>query len=175
MEWDFPLRGYGPSEFFPDAAEEYLSHYTEEEQKDWENVTYKRLTEGDEQTRIKTARALNIWDITRGSHILDPSSLEKVNDEKWSLQHAILEFVYLYHGCFIRENQILEEIEKIKHIPCIIVNGRYDMICPPLAAWDLHRAMPLSRIVIIPDSGHSATDPGTFRELVKACDEFAEL
>lgn len=175
LEWGWPMRGSGASQLFPDAAEEILSHYTEEEQKDWKQVTYERLLSKDAQTRVNVARILNVWDITRSSLLLDPASLEQVNDEKWSIHHATLEFTYLINGCFIRENQILEEIDKIEHIPCIIVQGRYDAVCPTQAAWDLHKAFPLSKLVIVPDAGHSAKDPGILKELIKACDEFAKL
>lgn len=176
IEFGHSLRGAGVDLLFPEAAEEFLSDYTEEEQKDWQQVALERLTKGDEQTRIKTARSLNIWDITRGSTLFNPAtSFKPLEDKSWSLTHATLEFTYLMNGCYIRENRILEEIDNIKHIPCVIIHGRYDTVCPVSAAWDLHKAMPSSRIVINPDSGHSATDPGNFKELIKACDEFAKL
>lgn len=175
MVWGFPMRGTGSSQLFPDAAEELLSHYTEEEQKDWEQVTFKRLISEDQQTRVNTARILNIWDIKRSSLLPDSAALKKVDDEKWSVHHATIEFTYIINGCFLRENQILEDIDKIQNIPCVIVQGRYDAVCPPQAAWDLHRALPKSGLVIVPDAGHSATDPGTLKELVQACDDFAQL
>lgn len=175
QEWGFPTRGSGASQLFPDAAEEFLSHLTKEEQKDWEKATYNRLTSEDKQTRVAMARALNTYDMKRSSLSYNPATLSKLDDKKWSVHHALLEHTYIMNGCWLRENQILEEMEKIQHIPCIIVQGRYDAVCPPLSAWDLHNAWPGSRLIMNSDSGHSATDPSNFRELVKACDEFARL
>lgn len=152
-----------------------MSYYTEEEQKNWEQVTYDRLTSEDRQIRLDTAKALVTWDITRSTLLLDTETLKKVEDEKWVLHHATLEFIYLMNGCYIRENQILEEIHRIQHIPCIIVHGRYDAVCPVQSAWDLHKALPRSKLVIVPGAGHFATDPEISKELVKACDEFASL
>lgn len=173
--WGYPLPGTGSTILFPDAAEELMKHYTEEEQKDWEQVTYQRLISEDTQTRLDMAKALVIWDVKRGALLPDTEGLKKAEDEKWSLHHATLEFIYIMNGCYIRENQILEEASRIQHIPCVIVQGRYDAVCPVQAAWELHKALPRSKLVIVPDSGHAATEPGTTKELIKACDEFAKL
>lgn len=174
-EWGYPLPETGSTLIFPDAAKEIMSHYTEEEQKNWEQVTYQRLISEDRQTRVNTAKALVTWDIKRSTMVPEVETLKKVADEKWVLHHATLEFIYIMNGCYIRENQILDEINRIQHIPCTIVHGRYDIITPLQSAWDLHKALPQSKLVVVAESGHFATDPGISKELIKACDEFAKL
>jgi len=78
-------------------------------------------------------------------------------------------------GCFEHDNQLLENADRIAHIPCTIVQGRYDAVCPPRGAWALHKALPKSRLDIIPDAGHSAMEPGITDALVRATDAFASM
>jgi proline iminopeptidase len=75
---------------------------------------------------------------------------------------------------FLREGQLLEEVGKIRHIPAIIVQGRYDVVCPLQSAWALHQAWPEAELQIVPDAGHSAREPGIAAALVRATDRFAE-
>lgn len=84
--------------------------------------------------------------------------MANLSDDTWNLQHARMEIHYETNGGFMEEGQLLkpENIEKIKHIPCSIVQGRYDIVCPPKTAWDFHKALPESKLYIIPDAGHSA-------------------
>jgi len=179
--WGAPTREAGAAQLFPDAAAELLAYLRGStpafKDEDWEATLYAQLTSADRAVRVAAARALNMWDIGRSSLLLDAAALQKVEDEAWSLHHAILEFHYLYHGAFVRDGQILEEaqMQRIRHIPCTIVQGRYDAVCPAQAAWDLHEAWPEAKFVMVPDAGHSALEPGTFAELVKACDEFGKM
>ena len=78
-------------------------------------------------------------------------------------------------GFFSREDQLLAEVGKIRHIPAVIVQGRYDVVCPMRSAWDLHRAWPEARLVIVGDAGHAAREPGIAAALVAATDEFRKL
>ena len=78
-------------------------------------------------------------------------------------------------GFFKKEGQLLADVGKIRHIPAVIVQGRYDVVCPIKSAWDLHRAWPEAELVIVPDAGHSMKEPGILSELVKACDKFKDL
>lgn len=120
LAWGHPTRGAGAQQLFPDAAEELLEYLTEEEQSDWEGSIYKQLISDDRPTRVAAARALNTWDFKRATLTFDPSSLEELDDEEWSLHHATILTHYVLHGAWIRDGQILEEAEmaKIRHIPC---------------------------------------------------------
>jgi proline iminopeptidase len=87
------------------------------------------------------------------------------------LAFARIECHYFKHGGFFRtDNQLLEDVQKIRHIPAVIVQGRYDVVCPMDSAWALHRAWPEADLCIVPDAGHSAMEPGTVHELVQATD-----
>ena len=77
-------------------------------------------------------------------------------------------------GFLERENQLIEDVPRIRSIPAVIVQGRYDVVCPLQSAWDLSRAWPEARLSIVPDAGHSAYEPGIVSELVNATDAFAQ-
>ena len=72
-----------------------------------------------------------------------------------------------------RESQLLDNVDRIRHIPAVIVQGRHDVVCPMFTAWDLHRAWPEAELVVVPDAGHSAFEPGIARALRRATDRFA--
>ena len=82
--------------------------------------------------------------------------------------HARIEAHYFVHDSFLVPNQILDNIERIRHVPCTIVQGRYDVICPPVSAATLAGAWPEAELIVVPDAGHSVREPGTTRELVAA-------
>ncbi|HYM44000.1 MAG TPA: alpha/beta fold hydrolase, partial [Steroidobacteraceae bacterium] len=87
---------------------------------------------------------------------------------------ARIECHYFLNKGFMRsDNQLLEDIGRIQHIPTVIVHGRYDVLCPAKIAWELHRACPRAQLRIVPDAGHSAFEPGITHELVCATDRFA--
>jgi proline iminopeptidase len=71
-----------------------------------------------------------------------------------------------------RDGQLLDDVRRIRRIPGVIIQGRYDVICPMRSAWDLHRAWPEAELMVVDDAGHSAFEPGTARELVRATDRF---
>ena len=80
---------------------------------------------------------------------------------------------YFVHGGFFEwETWILDNVDKIRHIPCCIVQGRYDVVCPAKSAWDLHRVWPEADLHIVQDSGHSALEPGNFSKLVEFTERF---
>jgi proline iminopeptidase len=74
-----------------------------------------------------------------------------------------------------RDAQLLEDVGRIRHIPAVIVQGRYDVVCPMESAWALHRAWPEAEFTIVPDAGHSMHEPGITRALVAATDRFRAL
>lgn len=84
---------------------------------------------------------------------------------------------YFVNAGFMRDGQLLEKasIDKIRHIPAVIIQGRYDSVCPAKTAWDLHRAWPEAKFVMVPDAGHSANEPGIEKALLEATAEFAKL
>ena len=90
-----------------------------------------------------------------------------------ALSLARIECHYFMNGGFLEENQLIDNIDRIRKIPCVIVHGRYDVICPVISAWELARAWPEARLHIVPDAGHAAFEPGNVHELVTATDTFS--
>ena len=99
----------------------------------------------------------------------------RFGQDEFSLAFARIECHYFVYHAFLEPNQLLRDMEKIRHIPGVIVQGRYDIVCPMTSAWDLHRAWPEAELHVVPDAGHSITDPGIVDRLVEATDRFAEM
>jgi proline iminopeptidase len=78
-------------------------------------------------------------------------------------------------GFFEPEDQLLRNVARIRHIPGVIVQGRYDVVCPMISAWELHRAWPEAELIVVPDAGHSMSEPGIRSALIEATDQFASL
>ncbi len=163
----------GASHLFPDAWEHYLAPIPEVERGDLMSAYYRRLTSDDEQTRLAAARAWSIWE---GSTSLLYPNAEKIAEtgaDDFAVAFARIECHYFVHGGFFEvEDQLLRDVDVIRHIPTVIVQGRYDVVCPARSAWDLYRRWPESDLVIVDDAGHSAFEPGIRSELVAATDRF---
>ena len=132
---------------------------------------YKRLTSDNELTRTKAAKAWSIWEGRTST--LKPSKdvVNSFGNLHTAVSLARIECHYFMNNSFLEPNQILNNADTIKDIPSIIVQGRYDVVCPMESAWDLHQALPSSELDIIPDAGHSAMEPGISDALVKATDK----
>ncbi|BDD60256.1 hypothetical protein MAP00_005398 [Monascus purpureus] len=148
----------GASQLFPEAYEAFVNYLPEEDRKEPNTAYYRLLTSDDESTRLNAAREWNRWDLSTGSLKTDPDTFRTLEDDDWSLPHARLEAHYFIHGAWLEEGHILkpQRMDQIRHIPVTIIQGRYDVVCPPQTAWDLHKALPHSRLFWIPDAGHSA-------------------
>lgn len=165
---------YGTSELFPEAWQEYLKPIPEAERGDLVQAYHKRLTADDPQVRLEAARAWSVWEGSCVKLIPDPSFIDAFNASEFALAFARIECHYFVNKGFFRsDNQLIEDAHKIAHIPCVIVHGRYDAVCPAENAFALHKALPLSTLYMVPDAGHSAYEPGIERELLKATEEFA--
>jgi len=105
---------------------------------------------------------------------VDPIAIERGQNDKFALAFARIECHYFVNGGFFREDgQLLKDVDKIKHIPTTIVQGRYDMVCPAVSAWELYKALDLKPVLeIVPDAGHSAKEPGIISKLVEATDRY---
>ena len=158
----------GCSYIYPDAWEKYLEPIPENERDNLVLAYYKRLTSNDYSIRIEAAKAWSIWEASTSKLLQSQKSLHSFNNEKVAEAFARIECHYFINkGFFETDNWIIENIDKIKHIPTDIVQGRYDVVCPMVSAWDLHKALPNARFYVIPDSGHSMTEDGIRRKLIK--------
>jgi proline iminopeptidase len=123
--------------------------------------------------RLRAAQGWSVWEASVCKLIPDESFLRESADDKLALALARLENHYCRQGLFLPStNHVLDNAGRLAGLRVRIVHGRYDMACPAESAWDLHRALPGSEIRIVPDAGHSATEPGLMRELVRATDDF---
>ena len=104
----------------------------------------------------------------------DESQIRKWGDPAFAIAIARIECHYFVNNGFLeREDQLLRGVRRIRHIPAVIVQGRYDVVCPMRTAWDLHRAWPEAGFRLVADAGHSALEPGITHELVAATNRFA--
>ena len=100
----------------------------------------------------------------------DPEYLEKADDLDFAVAFARIECHYFINGIFVEDGHILHNCGSITNIPTTIVQGRYDMVCPTVSAWELHKELPNSKLIIVPDAGHSMGETSIAKELIKATD-----
>lgn len=164
----------GASALFPDAWEPYLAHIPEAERGDLLTAYYRRLTSDVPDERLAAAKIWSGWEGATSKLLPDPAFTSHYEEDQFAIAFARIEAHYFFHkGFFESDDQLLRDAGKIRHIPGVIVQGRYDVVCPMESAWALHRAWPEAELVITPDSGHSAFDPPNTRALVAVTDRFA--
>ncbi len=167
---------WGASNIYPDAWQEYLKPIPEAERDDLLSAFYKRLTSEDRQVRLEAARAWAVWEASTSKLIPSTRSKERFSMAEFAEAFARIECHYFVNkGFFERENQLLENIDRISSLPGVIVQGRYDVVCPMITAWELHQAWQNAELIVVPDAGHSISEPGIKDALIKATDRFAAL
>ena len=170
LEWFYqdPL---GAGSIFPDLWEKYLAPIPPAERGDLILAYYRRLISEDRATRATAARAWATWEAATSFLRANPTYVTKFDNPDYAAAFARIEAHYFVNrGFMTSDDQLLSEVERIRHIPAVIVQGRYDIVCPMRSAWDLHRAWPEAELRIVPDAGHSAFETATTRELVAATD-----
>ena len=171
LEWFYQE---GTSRMFPDAWEPYLAQIPEAERGDLIGAYHRRLTSEDAEVRTAAARAWSVWEASTSFLRQNAEYIAHAAGDEFALAFARIESHYFVNrGFFAHENQLLEGVDRIRHIPAVIVQGRYDVVCPMQTAWELHRAWPEADFRVVPDAGHSAYEPGILHELVSATDRFA--
>lgn len=167
---------FGASEIFPDVWESYFNHIPAEERHDFVSAYYKRLTDNDANIRLNAAKVWSKWEAATSRLLVNIKSIEEFDDPTFALQFARIECHYFMNNAFFNtDNYLIENIEKIKHIPTTIIQGRYDVVCPARSAWDLHRAFPAAELHIIPDCGHAASEPGIRSKLIETTNKYKQL
>ncbi|WP_433219951.1 prolyl aminopeptidase [Microtetraspora malaysiensis] len=172
----FELRWFyqeGASMVYPDLWESYVAPIPEDERGDLIAAFARRLNDPDPAVRIPAARAWSVWEGSTITLRRDPSIVAKHEDDDYAVAFARIECHYFVNGGFFPEGQLIRNVDRIRHIPCVIVQGRYDMCTPAVTAWDLHRAWPESELHIADDAGHAYTEPGILDRLIEATDRFA--
>jgi proline iminopeptidase len=172
LEWFYQQ---GCNALYADAWETYRDAIPEVERADMMSAYYRRLTSPDAATRIAAARAWSVWEGATSFLWQDRTHIASSGENEFALAFARIECHYFVNGGFLEhDNQLLRNVERIRDIPAIIVQGRYDVVCPMRSAWDLHRAWPEADLKIVQDAGHSAFEPGIMHELLEATDRFGD-
>src|SRR5580698_2152768 len=175
IDWFYQNPG-GAAALYPDLWERYVAPIPQDERHDMIRAYYRRLTSTDHTVLTEAAAAWSVWEGATSYLRQNPDYVAKfAADAQYAAAFARIECHYFINAGFLRQDdQLLADIERIRHIPAVIVQGRYDVVCPMRSAWDLHRAWPEARLRIVADAGHSAFEVGTTRELVAATDGFAQ-
>jgi proline iminopeptidase len=170
------LRWYyqeGASWLFPDRWEALLAPIPEDERGDLLAAFHRRLTGSDGAERLAAARAWSTWEGSTITLLPDQSLTDHFAEPAFADAFARIETHYFVHGAWLEEGQLLRDIGRIRVIPTVIVQGRYDAATPMRSAWDLHRAWPEADFHIVPDAGHAFDEPGILTHLLDATDRFA--
>jgi proline iminopeptidase len=173
IDW-FYQDPWGAGALYPDRWEEYVSLIPRRERHDMVRAYYRRLTSPDRRIRSRAARAWAIWEAATSYLKGNAGHVSKFRRAGTSDAIARIECHYFVNRGFLpRDDELLRRARRIRGIPGVIVQGRYDVVCPLKSAWDLHRVWPRAQLRIVGNAGHSAFEPGTARELVRATDRFA--
>ncbi len=163
----------GASAIYPETWEEYVRIIPEAERGDMIGAYYRRLTSDDATVRAEAAYAWSKWEASALKLLPDQKMIDEFTEPEMAAALARIECHYFENNCFFEtDNYLIENVGRIRHIPAVIVHGRYDMVCPFMSAWDLHRAWPEAELRVIADAGHAATEPGIASALVEATDGF---
>jgi proline iminopeptidase len=163
----------GASHLFPDAWEPYVATIPTAERGDLMSAYHRRLTSPDPGVRLAAARAWSVWEAATSRLVPDAAKVADAAADAFAEAFARIECHYFVHGGFFEvDGQLLRDVGRIREasIPGVIVQGRYDVVCPLRSAWDLHAAWPESELVVVPDAGHAASEAGIVDALVRATD-----
>lgn len=170
LEWFYQS---GAHRLFPEAWRPYRDLIPEAERADFISAYHKRLTSADETVRLAAAKAWSVWEGATSTLIPEPAAIDSFEDPHFALSFARIENHYFVNrGFFEVDDQLLRDADKIRHIPGVIVHGRYDVVCPVQNAIDLHAVWPEAKLVISPASGHAAFEAENTSALVEATDAF---
>jgi len=168
------LYQFGAHHFFPEEWEKFIEPIPESERATLIQAYYKYLCSEDPKIKLRAAKALSTWEASISKLSPEKETLNSDDADQFALNLARLECHYMFHNCFFEsENWLLENAPKISHIPTIIVHGRYDMVCPVQQAWELHKALPQSKLEIV-HAGHSGSEVATTDALIRATDFLAQ-
>jgi len=166
---------YGMRSFAPEIWREFTDYLPAAERRDLLTNYYKRLTDPDPKVHMPAARKWSVYEGTCCTLLPSPETVESFAQDTVALGIARMEAHYFINDIFLPENALLQNVGKIRHIPAVIVQGRYDLVCPIETADELHRAWPEADYIVVPDAGHSAMEPGIRSALIEATDKFRSL
>ena len=159
---------HGIRTIFPEAWRAFAGHLPEADRGHLLAGYYRRLTDPDPAVHMPAAVAWDRYESACSTLLPQPEAMAKQEGDAAALAIARIEAHYFVHEGFLRDGELLAGISRIRHLPCTIVQGRYDIVCPPVTAHALARAWPEAEYIVVPDAGHSVREPGITRELVDA-------
>ena len=163
----------GADALFPDYWEGFLAPIPAAERHDLLSAYYRRLTGSDPLEQMRCARAWSQWEGSTLSLLPDDKRVAEFGQDHFAIAFARIECHYFVNkGFFRQDGQLLADAHRLKGIPGVIIQGRYDVVTPPMTAWDLHKAWPDAAFVMVPDAGHTGSEPGIADALVRATDQF---
>ena len=171
MELDWYYRK-GASYFFPEKWDAFIKDLPSDAQADPILTYHRRLTGDDGAARLAAARAWSVWE-GETSTLMPEGPAQGHAEEQFALAFARIENHYFVHGGWMEEGELLRNADRLKDVPGVIVQGRYDVVCPPVTAYELSKRWPKARLQIVEDAGHSFAEPGTLHRLIEATDHFA--
>jgi len=164
----------GTSRLFPDYWEKFIEPIAESERTDMVGAFYRQLTGEDEMQQLRAARAWSVWEGMTATLQSNSEVVENFSNAYSALSIARIECHYFINKSWLEPDQIIRDIDKIRHIPGYIVHGRYDVICPVEQAWQLSAAWPEAKLSIIADAGHAVVEQGITEALLAATQELGE-
>jgi len=173
IDW-FYQDPHGAGALFPDRWDEYVAPIPPRERGDMVRAYYRRLTSRSRAVMQRAASAWSLWEGATSYLRTTEEDLKRFRSAKFTAAFARIECHYFINGAFFDEDgQLLRDVGRVRKIPAVIVQGRYDVVCPMRSAWELAKAWPEAELRVVPDAGHSANEPGITAELVRATDAFA--
>jgi proline iminopeptidase len=162
----------GTARYFPANYDRLLQHIDHPEKRNYPAQLLEKILSSDPSTRQKYALAWAKYEIKMAALQISDAMVDDIF-KKWNpYDFALLENYYMANDCFLEEGQLLNNVDKLNDIPITIVNGRYDVICPPVTAYKLHKKLPNSKLVIVERAGHSASAEPLRTYLVNAMKAF---
>lgn len=163
----------GASHIFPDYWQDFAKPIAAAERENMVAAYYRKLTSENELECMAAAKAWSKWEGRTSTLHPSKTVVEQFSEPHNALSIARIECHYFMHDSFLEPDQILRDAGRLADIPGVIVQGRYDVVCPMQSAWELHQLWGAAELQIIPDAGHSAMETGIIDALVRATDEFA--
>lgn len=164
----------GAAVLFPDLWEQFIAPIPVLERSRMTEAYHRRLSDPDPAVHVPAAVAWAKWEASIVTLRPDPDVVAAMTEPAVAVALARIENHFFLHRGWLNEGQLIADVQTIRHIPAVIVQGRYDAVTPMMTAWDLHRAWPEAEFVVVDDAGHAATEPGIQQALRDAADLFAD-
>ena len=172
LEWFYEG---GASAMLPDLWEDFIAPIAVLERSRLLEAYHRRLSDPDPAVHVPASVAWSQWEAASLTLLPDPDLVDTMTEPRAAVALARIENHYFLHAGWFEEGQLIAGVDAIRHIPAVIVQGRYDMCTPPMTAWDLHRAWPSAELVMVPTAGHAFSEPGIRDQLVRATNHFGRL